>query len=53
MVNWLETYPGTLSQAVEAKLVCDLGGVHGVLDEWSANVLVLVATLESRRLLQG
>jgi hypothetical protein len=25
------TYPGALSQAVEAKLVCDLGGVHGVL----------------------
>lgn len=23
--------PGALSQAVEAKLVCDLGGVHGVL----------------------
>jgi len=22
--------PGTLSQAVEAKLVCDLGGVHGI-----------------------
>lgn len=27
-----ETYPGALSQAVEAKLVCDLGGVHGVLE---------------------
>jgi hypothetical protein len=26
------TYPGTLSEAVEAKLVGDLGGVHGVLD---------------------
>jgi len=25
------TYPGTLSQAVKAKLVCDLGSVHGVL----------------------
>jgi hypothetical protein len=24
-------YPGTLSQAVEAKLVGNLGGVHGVL----------------------
>jgi hypothetical protein len=24
-------YPGTLSQAVEAELVCDLGGVHGIL----------------------
>jgi hypothetical protein len=26
------TYPGTLSEAVEAKLVGDLGGVHGVLE---------------------
>ncbi len=26
-----ETYPSALSQAVEAKLVCDLGGIHGVL----------------------
>lgn len=25
------TYPCALSQAVEAKLVCDLGGVHGIL----------------------
>jgi hypothetical protein len=25
------TYPSTLSQAVEAKLVCDLGSVHGIL----------------------
>ena len=26
-----KTYPSTLSQAVEAKLVCNLGGVHGIL----------------------
>lgn len=30
---WKRAYPGALSQAVEAKLICDLGGVHGVLDE--------------------
>jgi len=25
-------YPGTLSQAVKAELVCNLGGVHGILN---------------------
>jgi hypothetical protein len=25
------TYPGTLSETVEAELVSDLGGVHGIL----------------------
>jgi hypothetical protein len=25
------TYPGALSQAVEAKLIGDLGSVHGIL----------------------
>jgi len=24
-------YPGTLSQAVKTQLICDLGGVHGIL----------------------
>lgn len=28
-----KTYPGALSQAVEAKLVCDLSGVHGILED--------------------
>jgi hypothetical protein len=26
------TYPSALSQAVKAELVCDLGGVHGILE---------------------
>jgi hypothetical protein len=29
----LATYPGALSQAVQAKLICDLGSVHGILEE--------------------
>jgi hypothetical protein len=28
---YLKTYPGSLSQAVEAELVSDLGSVHGIL----------------------
>jgi hypothetical protein len=30
-VNVDETYPSTLSEAVEAELVGDLSGIHGVL----------------------
>lgn len=28
-----KTYPGTLAQAVKTKLVCNLGGVHGILND--------------------
>lgn len=33
-------HPSTLSQAVESKLVCDLGGIHGIL--WCVRQFVLV-----------
>jgi hypothetical protein len=33
MYDGYYAHPGTLSQAVEAQLICDLGGIHGVLRE--------------------